>query len=393
MKNTSVFTFLITSLLLIGCQESSSNNEGKQDNKEKTYLTVDMNTIPTPMEEYIKTDENIQIVFNSNISETTANSSDNIYLEENGTKITNVTTTVSLSKIVIDPAKNLDPFKEYTLVVTKNIQDINGNSLENELRYKFTPNAVEHKGYKYKMVKSPVTQRIWLDRNLGAYKVCEKSRSEIPNYGQFILSEENCFGDYYQWGRRADGHQVAVDNNISTPNKIKSSASNTKISGTYLGLTSNLRDISYFTSAGGNGDWIVSSGNKGQNTTTRILHWRNGSNTKNICPENFIVPTKKELENETILASGNNKISNYNDLQNNFLKLSLSGSRLSHNGDLSTDRGNYGIIWTSSAENGGATPSAYVLEISKTNGQFKTRGYVNGFPIRCIQVGLAEQID
>lgn len=51
-------------------------------------------------------------------------------------------------------------------------------------------------------VTSPTTGRIWMDRNLGA--------SRLPT--QF--TDADAFGDYYQWGRRADGHQCR-DSNVT----------------------------------------------------------------------------------------------------------------------------------------------------------------------------------
>ena len=69
-----------------------------------------------------------------------------------------------------------------------------------------------HNGTAYSTVTSPFTGKVWLDRNLGAARVCES------------FDDEACFGDYYQWGRNFDGHQnsnsesttlVAIDvNNV-----------------------------------------------------------------------------------------------------------------------------------------------------------------------------------
>jgi len=43
-------------------------------------------------------------------------------------------------------------------------------------------------GNEYKTITSPNTGKVWLDRNLGAEKVCE-----TPD-------DKRCFGDYFQWG-------------------------------------------------------------------------------------------------------------------------------------------------------------------------------------------------
>ena len=44
------------------------------------------------------------------------------------------------------------------------------------------------KGHHYDTVVSPYTNRVWLDRNLGATQVCTSA------------VDEACMGDYYQWG-------------------------------------------------------------------------------------------------------------------------------------------------------------------------------------------------
>jgi len=64
------------------------------------------------------------------------------------------------------------------------------------------------KGYTYSTIKSPITGKTWLDRNLGATKMCDKKRSEFTSDLDYENSQKDCFGDYYQWGREADGHQL-----------------------------------------------------------------------------------------------------------------------------------------------------------------------------------------
>lgn len=54
---------------------------------------------------------------------------------------------------------------------------------------------IVHNGITYGTITSAETGRVWLDRNLGASQVCTS------------LDDEACYGDYYQWGRAADGHE------------------------------------------------------------------------------------------------------------------------------------------------------------------------------------------
>ena len=53
-------------------------------------------------------------------------------------------------------------------------------------------------------VTNPVTGKTWMDRNLGASQVATSS------------TDTNAYGDLYQWGRRADGHQCRNSGTINT---------------------------------------------------------------------------------------------------------------------------------------------------------------------------------
>ena len=53
-------------------------------------------------------------------------------------------------------------------------------------------------------ITSSVTGKVWMDKNLGASQVCTS------------FDDSNCYGDYYQWGRDTDGHQVSTsDTNLT----------------------------------------------------------------------------------------------------------------------------------------------------------------------------------
>lgn len=62
---------------------------------------------------------------------------------------------------------------------------------------------VQINGLDYGFVYNPTTQRIWLDRNLGATQVATS------------LTDSDAYGDLFQWGRPADGHEKR---NSSTAN-------------------------------------------------------------------------------------------------------------------------------------------------------------------------------
>ena len=84
-------------------------------------------------------------------------------------------------------------------------------------------NAISFKGLTYKLVTSPDTGRVWLDRNLGATQVATSP------------SDSAAYGDYYEFGRDdicpsgfsvpTEG-ELAADTIIATTNKIDANINN-----------------------------------------------------------------------------------------------------------------------------------------------------------------------
>ena len=73
---------------------------------------------------------------------------------------------------------------------------LDDENISNELFENHYQNKIVFKdGLEYGFCYNPITQRVWLDRNLGAQKVAE--------YMDDVLA----LGDLYQWGRPADGHE------------------------------------------------------------------------------------------------------------------------------------------------------------------------------------------
>ncbi|KAA0437146.1 MAG: hypothetical protein FXV80_06575, partial [Candidatus Thioglobus sp.] len=79
-----------------------------------------------------------------------------------------------------------------TAQITININDVNE-----------TPTSFSFNGVTYDIVIS-ATGRTWLDRNLGANQVAT------------AIGDAASFGDFYQWGRPADGHQLRTTSTTDT---------------------------------------------------------------------------------------------------------------------------------------------------------------------------------
>lgn len=125
----------------------------------------------------------------------------------------------------------------------------------------------------YKEVTSPFTGKVWLDRNLGASEVCTHARGNFGSDSDYIESQQNCFGDYYQWGRSADGHEKLTSTTTT-------SIATTLIPGhNQFIIDENDQDtISDWTTADAGG-------------TLRAQEWSK-TDGSSICPVGFRVPTK-----------------------------------------------------------------------------------------------------
>ena len=191
-------------------------------------------------------------------------------------------------------------------------------------------NSLIHKGKVYKMIVSPYTKRVWLNKNLGASRVCQS------------FDDKSCYGDYFQWGRSGDGHEKA---NSSTTREIASSK-NPKNS---MFIISNKEN---------NHNWLSDKENN--------LWQLNQIN--NPCPKSFRVPTIDEL----LAEMPKNK--------DNFLKLPHAGYRYRKDGSLN----NQNIsthIWSSSIDKGYSKS----LYIDKKTIEVDRSLRANGYSLRCIK--------
>jgi hypothetical protein len=150
--------------------------------------------------------------------------------------------------------------------------------------------TITHNGVTYGTVVSPYTGKTWLDRNLGASRVCTS------------IDDSECFGDYYQWGREADGHEKANSATTSTQATDIVNVGSSFILGTI--------DKIY--------DWTTVD----THLTLRQSNWSKTDGTS-ICPIGYRVPTAAEISVETIEQG----VANNTNAFDNFLKLPASGIR------------------------------------------------------------------
>jgi hypothetical protein len=143
-------------------------------------------------------------------------------------------------------------------------------------------------------VTNPVTGRTWMDRNLGASQVATSSTDSLA------------YGDLYQWGRGADGHQcrnsTTITNNYSSTDQPGHNNFILTYCPTYPSYLCNWYD------------WRFQNNNN---------LWQGINGINNPCPNGYRIPTISELQSETLTWLS----SNANGAFLSPLKLSSAGHR------------------------------------------------------------------
>jgi len=183
-----------------------------------------------------------------------------------------------------------------------------------------------------------LTGNIWMDRNLGASQVATSS-SDILSYG-----------DLYQWGRAADGHQLSSSGITSA-----------------IAISSNPGHDNFISQDTSPYDWLVP---KNDNL------WQGVNGINNPCPSGYRIPTSPEWDNERLKFATNDRSGAYES----DLKLSAAGLRsfISGTYDNTFSSGNY---WSSTAVSDGVI----ILQLQSNAILYQILPRAFGFSVRCIK--------
>jgi uncharacterized protein (TIGR02145 family) len=183
------------------------------------------------------------------------------------------------------------------------------------------------------------TGKIWMDRNLGATRVATSS------------TDANSYGDLYQWGRGADGHQLRTSGSTNT-------LASTDVPGNanFIIVTNSFFPF----------DW--------RSTRNNNL-WQGVNGVNNPCPAGFRLPTKAEWEAEFATWSSQNTAGAFASP----LKLTVAGFRWRQNGSI-LDLNDWGRYWSSTITG----DFSYDLTINSSSATIVNEGRAEAVSVRCI---------
>jgi len=195
-----------------------------------------------------------------------------------------------------------------------------------------------------------VGTKCWLDRNLGASRVAES------------ISDYLAYGDLFQWGRLADGHQLRT----SSVTSGSCDAVNTDTPPHSSFIKCNSLAVGY--------SW--------RNPENDNL-WQGVYGINNPCPMGWRLPTYAEFNAERLSWSQPpiNSSNNANGAFNSPLKLPMAGSRHNEYGTLQ-NVGTIGFYWTSTTEK---FKQSNYLQLTNESASHPPSYRGTGASVRCIK--------
>ncbi len=225
-----------------------------------------------------------------------------------------------------------------------------------------TINANNHK-FLYLPVTNPTTGKTWLNNNLGANYA--NMNSTVFNIAQQATASNdyNAYGSLFQWGRKADGHELINWINGITGEGVNGATSTHHDNPLHaLFITDNMLPI----------DWRVN-----QDDTL----WASESSENNVCPAGYRLPTYEELDFERQTWASSHSYPTPEDALASTLALTQAGYREAPYSSVN-NYGPYGFYWTSTVSG----EFAYFLWVDTSSVRMNSSGYrAAGYTIRCIK--------
>lgn len=333
-----IFVCLVVATQFLGCKEDisfvSKNNFVPIKEPQLVWSIIDK----------IDSVFQLKIVLRDSGSRTIKNiefeySEDSLFILNKKTKNLSLTLNKPLELDLSELKKNKKYWGRVTITSDIDIFYFNGVLQTNEPMYPTNTIHCDASNPTFvKEVLNPKTGRIWMDRNLGA------RRAAISR------NDEQAYGDLYQWGRLADGHQCrnsTISNSLSSSDQPQQG----------LFITSST-------------DW--------RNPNNNNL-WQGVIGINNPCPTGYRIPNEGEFNAERLSWSSNDNVGAFNSP----LKITAGGRRNSDG--TFEDVGKDGGYWTSTVSTSNGQNISLRLAFNEQAAFLDAIQRIRGFSVRCIK--------
>jgi uncharacterized protein (TIGR02145 family) len=188
-------------------------------------------------------------------------------------------------------------------------------------------------------IRNPFTGKTWMDRNLGA------SRRATNR------SDQEAYGDLYQWGRRSDGHQCRT----STTTTVISS-----------------------TAQPDHGNFIISNTNNNWLNPSNTDLWQGENGINNPCPSGYRLPTEAEWQSEL-----NSWSAQTIDGAFNMIGLPAASRRNGGNGEVFANLNGY--YWSSTITSDSNIGTSRAIDVYQNGAGIQNFERTSGLSVRCMK--------
>ena len=236
--------------------------------------------------------------------------------------------------------------------------------------FKKTNGAFEHR-FVYLPVENNTTGRTWLNNNLGADYANVDSSAYNASKQATATDDYLAYGSLFQWGRKADGHEL-INWNDNVNGTGKYSTTTTK---------SDAPDKLFILDTSDRKDWRV---------TRDDTLWASESSPNNVCPIGYRLPLNpngaNDAENEFYELTKDWENLSKEIAFSSFLKLTGTGVRAHDTG--STNSAYYihvGNYWSGSVNSDGVAVNLWFFTSGYGSANDNTMYRAQGLPVRCIK--------
>ena len=314
----------------------ATNSQGTAYGNEISFTTLNSSSTTEPAYNPIPNDNSTNTSLNGNLSFTEGNNTPTdatfkVYFDTSSNPNTVFNLDANVNTLNYSNLQEATPYYWKVETISNT-----GNVLAISPIWSFTT-ATNSGGTAVVDVLNPITGKTWMDRNLGASQAATS------------ITDAAAYGDLYQWGRAADGHEKRNSGITST-----------------LSSTDNPGHGDFITTSSSPRDWRSPQNNN---------LWQGVNGTNNPCPSGYRLPTDTELLAERDSWSSNNSAGAFASP----LKFPVAGHRLNSFGSLEESSGFY---WSSSTVSGTRARGLFFIN-SAAGLNMGNRAY--GLSVRCLK--------